>query len=214
MLKRALILVAPLLVAGCALPLPVRVASWAIDGVSYMTTRKSITDHGISLVMERDCAVWRMVTDRRVCDETAPDVVVASSGAESEESAEEDLSTLAEFETSAGIPGAPLADEDDGWEITDEDVLAFADFMTSAGSADEHEQTGETDQARYFIARQAVNMRNRPTAKSLVLKVLLGNQKVRFIDKTDGWYLVESRDGGQGQQQKGWVDGGYLKLKG
>ena len=114
MLKRALILVAPLLVAGCALPLPVRVASWAIDVVSYMTTRKSITDHGISLVMERDCAVWRMVTDRRVCDETAPDVVVASSGAESEESAEEDLSTLAEFETSAGIPGAPLADEDDG----------------------------------------------------------------------------------------------------
>lgn len=50
-------------VSGCALPLSVTVASWALDGASYLTTQKSITDHGISFIAGQDCALFRVVTE-------------------------------------------------------------------------------------------------------------------------------------------------------
>ena len=53
-------------VAGCAVPVSVTVASWAIDGVSYITTSKSLTDHGISFVSGQDCALHRIVTEMDV----------------------------------------------------------------------------------------------------------------------------------------------------
>ena len=56
-----------LILAGCALPLPIRLASWAIDGISLLTTKKSIADHGISVVAERDCAMWRSLTGEDIC---------------------------------------------------------------------------------------------------------------------------------------------------
>jgi len=42
--------------------MPLQVASWALDGISYIMTEKSVTDHGISVVAQKDCAVWRGVT--------------------------------------------------------------------------------------------------------------------------------------------------------
>jgi hypothetical protein len=53
-------------VGGCALPVSVTVASWALDGVSYMATNKSLTDHGISFVSGQDCAMHRVVTEMDV----------------------------------------------------------------------------------------------------------------------------------------------------
>ncbi|MFP6712557.1 MAG: hypothetical protein VB913_12770 [Rhodospirillales bacterium] len=50
-------------VSGCALPVSVTVASWALDGFSYVATQKSITDHGISLLAGQDCALHRIVTE-------------------------------------------------------------------------------------------------------------------------------------------------------
>ena len=55
--------------SGCALPVPIQVASWALDGVSYIVTEKSVTDHGLSAVAQKDCAVWRGVTDGELCRE-------------------------------------------------------------------------------------------------------------------------------------------------
>ena len=52
-----------LLLGGCALPLPIQVASWALDGISYIMTEKSVADHGISLVAQKDCAILRGVLD-------------------------------------------------------------------------------------------------------------------------------------------------------
>lgn len=52
-----------LLLGGCALPLPIQVASWALDGISYILTKKSVADHGISLVAQKDCAILRGVLD-------------------------------------------------------------------------------------------------------------------------------------------------------
>lgn len=56
-----------LLVSGCALPVPLKIASWAADGISYLTTQKSVVDHGLSAMNGQDCAVVRLVTEGSAC---------------------------------------------------------------------------------------------------------------------------------------------------
>jgi SPOR domain len=59
---------AALLPAGCALPPAVTLASLAADGVSYATTGKSVSDHGISAATGNDCALMRPVfTGKAMC---------------------------------------------------------------------------------------------------------------------------------------------------
>ena len=66
-----------LLLAGCGLPPAVVVASYALDGVSYVATGKSVTDHAISAVSGQDCALHRIVTAAgEVCNE-AEDIFLA-----------------------------------------------------------------------------------------------------------------------------------------
>lgn len=69
-----------LLLSGCALPVPIQIASWALDGFSLLTTEKSITDHGISIVAQQDCALWRGVTEGSVCREDDPMAIIADQG--------------------------------------------------------------------------------------------------------------------------------------
>lgn len=73
------ILLLPFLLGGCALPVQFQIASFALDGFLYLTTEKSLTDHGISKVTGRDCALHRVVTrDGDICDEVvAEDTAVA-----------------------------------------------------------------------------------------------------------------------------------------
>lgn len=59
------------LTSGCALPVPFQIASWAASGLSYATTGKSISDHAVSAVTERDCAMHRIALGEQIC--TAPD---------------------------------------------------------------------------------------------------------------------------------------------
>ena len=66
-----------LLLGGCALPVPIKVAGWALDGISYLATQKSVTDHGISVVAGRDCALFRAVTEGHVCEDAGPKATVA-----------------------------------------------------------------------------------------------------------------------------------------
>ena len=65
----SLLSVSVLLITGCAVPVPFQVASWALDGISYVMTEKSMTDHGLSAVAQKDCAVWRGVTAGELCRE-------------------------------------------------------------------------------------------------------------------------------------------------
>lgn len=58
------------LVSGCGLPIGVQMASMAIQGMSLMATEKTLTDHGISLVAQRDCALWRGLGGDPVCVDT------------------------------------------------------------------------------------------------------------------------------------------------
>ena len=64
---RLLPFISLLFVVGCSLPAGVSAVSWAIDGASYITTKKSLTDHGLSFLAGQDCALYRFVTGNDVC---------------------------------------------------------------------------------------------------------------------------------------------------
>ena len=62
--------------AGCSTPPAVTVASFVLDGVSFLATGKSVGDHALSIATKRDCAMWRILKERNleaICrdDETA-----------------------------------------------------------------------------------------------------------------------------------------------
>jgi hypothetical protein len=66
-MQRYLWVLVPALLSGCGLPPALMIASYAADGVSYVATGKSVSDHGISEVTGRDCALWRVVRGRAIC---------------------------------------------------------------------------------------------------------------------------------------------------
>lgn len=66
-MQRYLWVLVPALLSGCGLPPAVMIASYAADGVSYVATGKSVSDHGISKVTGRDCALWRIIKGEAVC---------------------------------------------------------------------------------------------------------------------------------------------------
>ena len=61
---------AALSLSGCGIPPIVSVASLALDFASYGSTGKTVTDHGISMVLQEDCALLR-VLDGTICVEKA-----------------------------------------------------------------------------------------------------------------------------------------------
>lgn len=62
--------------SGCApLPAAYMVAVQAVDGVSYVATGKSSTDHLLSAVLDEDCALLRLVSDEPVCKGSKDGVV-------------------------------------------------------------------------------------------------------------------------------------------
>ncbi len=62
--------------SGCGLPPIVTYVSTAADIVSHLATKKSVTDHGISLVLQKDCALLR-VLDGPICIEEVEEEIVA-----------------------------------------------------------------------------------------------------------------------------------------
>ncbi len=62
--------------SGCGLPPIVTYISYAADVVSFLATKKSVTDHGISMVLQKDCALLR-VLDGPICIEEVEEEIVA-----------------------------------------------------------------------------------------------------------------------------------------
>ena len=84
-----------LLLAGCGLPPAVVIASYAVDGISYLATGKSVPDHALSAVRQQDCALHRFVTEGgNVCSQTLSDDVLLAA-ADAERVAEPDLDATA-----------------------------------------------------------------------------------------------------------------------
>ena len=57
-----------LFLSGCVLPTPVSIATLGFDAVSYALSGKTVVDHGVSMVMNRDCALVGLL-EGRVCAE-------------------------------------------------------------------------------------------------------------------------------------------------
>jgi hypothetical protein len=59
----------PLLLGACGAPAAVTAASYGADGVSLVDSGKSTSDHFISMVSKKDCALWRVFRKRDICTE-------------------------------------------------------------------------------------------------------------------------------------------------
>ncbi len=81
-MRKSLVMIGlPILLGGCGLPPAVTAASWALDGVSYLVSGKSVTDHAISEVASQDCALFRVVQERSICQDFVIDDGAAFVGA-------------------------------------------------------------------------------------------------------------------------------------
>ncbi len=119
MFRRCLLVASALLLGGCALPLPVQIASWALDGLSMLTTEKTITDHGVSLVAQKDCALWRGLVEGAVCRDSDAVTTIA----------------LADIAPSpAASPPPDVARRAGAMALVDDGAAHLAAFETAAGA--------------------------------------------------------------------------------
>lgn len=131
-----------IILGGCALPVPVQVASWAIDAFSMITTEKSVADHGISMLTHKDCALYRAITeeDSQICrdgkDDDSGVLVASGEDAPVDPSNADDKAPVQAFAAPATRPAAPvetaaLAPTDTGDAV--DGTVRPAAFETAAG---------------------------------------------------------------------------------
>ena len=65
-MRVVLIAIACFGLGGCVMPPVVSYTSLALDGVSYAATGKSVSDHALSAATEKDCAMWRVVSEQEI----------------------------------------------------------------------------------------------------------------------------------------------------
>jgi hypothetical protein len=54
---------------ACAGPPALQLISFALDGISYLTTDKTIADHGLSQIAGQDCKMMRSLQGNDICKE-------------------------------------------------------------------------------------------------------------------------------------------------
>lgn len=63
-------------VSGCAVPVTVAAAGYAMSGFTLMDQGKTVTDIVLSAAMDEDCAMWRIIQDQPICIEVLDDGAV------------------------------------------------------------------------------------------------------------------------------------------
>lgn len=71
-----------ILLGGCALPPAFQMATLLADVFSYVASGKSVTDHGISLAVRKDCAMLRVVQGEELCRENGPVTMIANASSD------------------------------------------------------------------------------------------------------------------------------------
>jgi len=66
-MKKLLLLVLLLTLPACVAPPVITVASLALSGVSFMETGKTLPDHALSSVSQRDCIMFRAARGEQIC---------------------------------------------------------------------------------------------------------------------------------------------------
>ena len=103
---------AAIVLSGCGLPTIVSVWSTALDFASYGSTGKTVTDHGLSLVLQQDCALLRGL-EGEVCVEEGSEHASKKPVKEPETSASRRFAYLEE-EANRGTARYPVEPDDSG----------------------------------------------------------------------------------------------------
>lgn len=109
-----------LVLAGCvSIPPAITIASWVINGASYAVSGKSVSDHAISAVLEKDCATWRIIKGDPICvdypAEETPVMVAGSDEPKPIEPFEQTGEDLSEIAPAAGRPQEVPPAATDNW---------------------------------------------------------------------------------------------------
>ncbi|SCA57636.1 conserved exported hypothetical protein [Candidatus Terasakiella magnetica] len=68
-----------LFLSACAGPPALKIISFALDGISYLATEKTVADHGLSVVTEKDCKMIRTLKKEDICkDEIVEEAMIDS----------------------------------------------------------------------------------------------------------------------------------------
>jgi hypothetical protein len=124
---------APLILGGCGFPVAVQVASLIADGISVVATDKTLTDHGLSIVAEKDCAVWRGIKGEDICkqsDDLSGQIMVSElpdHTAKPVETADEEPAEPLAVEAETFAPSAAPLLSEPAVEPADEPELAALD---------------------------------------------------------------------------------------
>ncbi len=73
-----------MVLSGCGLPPIVTFTSYAADIFSYLSTSKSVTDHGVSFALQKDCALLRVLGGAICVEETDTEIAVQKPAREHE----------------------------------------------------------------------------------------------------------------------------------
>ena len=71
-----LAVIAAMSLSGCAVPVTVAAAGYAMSGFTLMDQGKTVTDIVLSAAMDQDCAMWRIIQDQPICIEVLEDGAV------------------------------------------------------------------------------------------------------------------------------------------
>jgi hypothetical protein len=74
--KIAAPVLACLFLNACAAPPALQILSLVADGVSYIATDKTIADHGLSAITQKDCKMIRTLKGEDICEQEQEEDIV------------------------------------------------------------------------------------------------------------------------------------------
>ena len=72
-LKFAFVSMLAVWLAGCGLPPALTIIATVADGISFAANGKSLSDVALSAMTEKDCAVYRIISNNEICREATGD---------------------------------------------------------------------------------------------------------------------------------------------
>ena len=183
---RYLVMCAVLVLAGgCALPVPLQIASWAASGFSYAATGKSLSDHAVSAVTHEDCALHRIALGKDICVPIETDGTAlaknspASKASEPTNRLRDSMIALAESSDNDLQP----ASKDPGTaKPLDKALLAMAETLNGIDRVAGTETVAQRDApahylviGRYRALEEAENVRIRHAALGTKIRMVLEN---------------------------------------
>ena len=65
-------------VGGCMLPPALTIASFVADGISMASGGKTVSDQAVSVLLQKDCRLWRLVQGKSICGPDTSVVAIAA----------------------------------------------------------------------------------------------------------------------------------------